>query len=735
MDLVTEIPGAIGGLPETLSKVWATLRTAFLYIGIAIGVIVGAVFTSKALQLYNQVTYRSGVADKTRVAMRIVLVLALWGGMAYLVYRLFFAGGEAPGLEGCPPGHERLPGCGDPDACVMTACGAGMFFDRSRCACACEDPQLVAENGVCHARCGPSERWDPAIGACACSTGGTQCGDVCCPAGRCTETSDGNKLCCDAGQACGGICCDAGMMCVGGQCRIPCGLGVTCDPRETCLIIGGGGLDEAKLRDTFQVPEERLGAAEDGKYYICHRPAECRQGEIRAVPASVDNWYPCGSRISGDLATGGLRYCTSAQQVSDESTDDERQLARDCFQKTIADCQLASQCRVVDVLAAANGDEVKMRNADLQLAGDQDKGIYCQAGTDESQFKAKYVNLSASCGPDACLTFAPPNTVSASASYKDNRWSCAFVQSCSRSKVLSTLQASDVTGLKQLDPIDDKALTLPCAEADCPVGATASCDVARGMLYTDLCIPTSDGSPPQVSSNCYRCYPNQTTAADGKTGTECAVGGTQQACRTSIPWHQCKGQFVSNMVGDELGRRELGYAPGLSANMRDTERPFGDCLVHLINNTDLSFSPSVVVTYGSGAVLQYANAPIQPHSAHPTLFHAHNADKGDVEYTVILSGRGFAIIFTFTRSEQDYNKSARVVRGSVTVPKGPDFPIYATIAAIDGDRAPPWPFSTTVKADRVLLSIDRFRPLRLDRWNENLLTQTSTERAKLEWGN
>ena len=741
MDLITDLPGNIIGLPNTITNILDSLKTAFMYIGIVIGVFVGVKVTSLALTLYNDISpARKAAAGKTQLAIRIFIVLLVWGGLAYLVYRLFFTPSEEAARSTCPLGQERVLGCNQGE-CVMTACGAGMHFDKTQCDCACDDALLVSENGVCHERCGPGQSWDAAIGLCVCKNGGTRCGDTCCPAGRCTQTSDGKSLCCDAGQACGGICCDAGMMCVGGQCRIPCGLGVTCDPRETCLIIGGGGLDEAKLRDTFQVPEERLGAAEDGKYYVCQRPAACRQGETLAVPASVQGFYPCGSRLSGDLATGGLRYCTSSKQVVDGLSEAEREVARDCFQKTIADCRQATQCRVVDMHAAANTEEVKRRNADLRLAGDQDQGFYCQPGTDESMFKAKYIQLAEACGPDACMTFAPPNTVSAS--YDRSTRSCAFVQSCALQKVLSALETTRVAGAAQLDPIDIDALTLPCSNAVCPVSADGGCDTSRGVVYQNLCVKV-DGTT-VVGSSCYRCYPNQTAPeSQAPKGTECTVGGAQQACFTSRPEKQCPGQFTSNLAATQVGRRALGYIEGSPEdNVRSLIRTKNRDNVYLINNSDMSFLVGVASTRpGVRAGIEGLNGVtvINRHSLHTPLFNCFtdSVSGTDSEVTVTLREAGSApnpcvITFVFTHRNHLAEAGSRTLRASVSIANGPRFPIWASVAGLNGSRRGLLD-SENPLGGMVLVSIDQFKPSRPN-WGDWYFarTQISTDTAQLGW--
>lgn len=189
--------------------------------------------------------------------------------------------------------------------------------------------------------------WDPTSKCVACKCPvGTQgcnapfCGDVdqqlspcqkiCCEAGeQCFSSGLGGCVCCEeqdrvcySSATSTPICCDPGTICKDGTCRAVCGIDDlgnkrACGTSQKCLEINN--LTPAQAADLKQKEGSNAIFADNSTTaYVCIDDTGCDTvGNEVAVPAAIDNYYPCSYMPdSKDPTQPGVGYCTDIDLCS-----------------------------------------------------------------------------------------------------------------------------------------------------------------------------------------------------------------------------------------------------------------------------------------------------------------------------------------------------------------------------------------------------------------------------------
>lgn len=188
--------------------------------------------------------------------------------------------------------------------------------------------------------------WDPTSKcvACKCPPGtvgcnGSFCGDVgqqlspcqkiCCQAGeQCFSSGLGGCVCCEeqdrvcySSATSAPICCDPGTICKDGTCRAVCGIDDlgnkrACGTGQKCLEISN--LTPAQVADLKQKEgSNAIFSNNDTTAYVCIDDTGCTSGNEVAIPAAIDNYYPCTFMPdSKDPTQPGVGYCTDKDLCS-----------------------------------------------------------------------------------------------------------------------------------------------------------------------------------------------------------------------------------------------------------------------------------------------------------------------------------------------------------------------------------------------------------------------------------
>lgn len=150
---------------------------------------------------------------------------------------------------------QVLGGGGSCCSGVCVNCQGNQVVNPATCQCECPAGQIPCPStGQCVDACPPGQFLNDSC-VCECSTGGPECGGVCCNSNeQCCSSPSGNVCapdyyqCCGStpcepsGQCCGEVCCDATDQCCSGGCcpgwYTCCDNGLCCDnsgPDDCCV--------------------------------------------------------------------------------------------------------------------------------------------------------------------------------------------------------------------------------------------------------------------------------------------------------------------------------------------------------------------------------------------------------------------------------------------------------------------------------------------------------------------
>lgn len=281
---------------------------------------------------------------------------------------------------------------------------------------------------------------------------------TCCPSGsRAMKDSNGNVGCCN-GETCSSNvesdfkCCEAGQKCVApGKCGTLCGT-KACNDGDVCMQINNLNNDNIKWwQNNMNNPSYAdnkisiTGNAGNGQpstgtwnVNFCKPKENCLHENALAIPASINNYYPCQS-FSYDPPTGEIGFCKAKYE---EGTNVE-----DCIKLGFKNsCNANSRCEWKNILGemAVTSNlysTVNEVNTYLNKAR-KNKGQYCNDTSNTSWSRLigyKYLETNRTtdsnkyCNPrkgfESCWTLLAQPGIS-KIQYSPNNGVCVGVQDC-----------------------------------------------------------------------------------------------------------------------------------------------------------------------------------------------------------------------------------------------------------------------------------------------------------------
>lgn len=451
-----------------------------------------------------------------------------------------------------PKGWVCVPGQKCPEENVWDALG-----------CKCGDGQ--------HPVCDP----DSKCVKCEC-TSGTQChppscigdkpnlGDnVCCEHNDCQQDNNDptnpNFVCCpSADQVChvNGVstCCPDGQVCRNNSCATPCGFTADnqpffCQQNQSCVVIDDLSDDNiGKLKKEYGA-DVRVDQA-DHRAYVCMNPTTCVFQDEIALPASVNNYYPCYEFPAGtsDPANPGAGYCTEqdtsesvecmnaglacsgatctwsesscvadskCQWVNDVCVPKDTKILECAKNKDEKSCASDGNCQWRDILKTMSGSTDTMTSwkkieSELSVMYGKPNGKFCDPSNKTTPYGRVVTFESSGCSVDDCWAHvSQPNVIDVE--YNTQTGVCSSLQSCNNPAggSGSGLNAKTLDGqpVKSITP--ESPFPACSSSVSCPISDTDySCDKNNGDIYSG-CDKCSKSQLCQGNNTCRCSDPNK----------------------------------------------------------------------------------------------------------------------------------------------------------------------------------------------------------------------------------
>ena len=281
----------------------------------------------------------------------------------------------------CPEGHHFDRNTGE---CIT--CGKGFEFDSysSQCLLKCTSDTQCPLGTCTEGKCCKA----------VCSDGG------CCPSGTCApHPEDPSKtICCAPKAICKNkdgraFCCGGGTVCSKGQCVAACGAKgkeFTCNPKETCILLGnvsGPTLNRLK-KEKGKIQLDGTDA------YMCvNQEDKCQFGHEYAVPAPINNRYPC-FQIDKLSEQFGLGFCGGAVAGRTDSASYCLQHSKNkftCEAQANTSEGFKHNCKWFDIVKGMSGgpkkvDELRRAVEDANI----NQGFWCDPSDKTSAFSRTF---------------------------------------------------------------------------------------------------------------------------------------------------------------------------------------------------------------------------------------------------------------------------------------------------------------------------------------------------------
>jgi hypothetical protein len=377
-----------------------------------------------------------------------------------------------------------------------------------------------------------------------CSTSAqTQCQITCCDNDiPCTSDPEtGACICCTEAQMCsvGGVpvCCPLGTMCVGGtNCEAICGMGsdnkpITCKEGQACSILENLSPENiAKLQQQYGNDVTIHGTTA----YLCmNNSGQCQfLGNEVAVPAPIDNYYPCYSFPTPsvlDPNNPGPGYCT---EISGTPTGK-------CAttHSTSKECNADSACTWRNILKfmASNyntNTSAEQIQKEIGVIQHNANGNYCDTSNSQEAFSRVVVFAedpsNSNCDWTNCWTQVSQPDVT-DIDYNSSTKLCVALQSCNKKGTGPTSYIKTNKGITEPNPNITKlpsyatnpanSIFPSCSGAACPIFSTDAqhacyspsgqivpvtykCNTDPNVVGGQVCQLTYDGSGKYSHDTC-----------------------------------------------------------------------------------------------------------------------------------------------------------------------------------------------------------------------------------------